>query len=414
MASVTTLAHEGGLIIRGRGGASLHSDGVRVLAFGGSDRSGELFADMYALSALGVAAAAPPTAPPALAGHAVAPLCVGWNWRPASAGGAWAAAGGARGAALFGGINYKEDAALAGLFELRGDAWRGVTGEVAPSGVPPSARTGHTLSAVPPPLLRPPRGGGGAGAGAPLPAPVPLGSVLGGDPAEAVAVLFGGSSPEEGPQNDLFLLRAGEAGPAAGACGGWRYGWHAPATRGAPPAPRELHAAFVLPAVCELVEGGCGAGDDAPPTGATPVRVLRPPALVVHGGRCEDGAPRPDLCVLDLAALTWAPQVRSPHALCAAAAAAEPGGEALLLLGGLAGGGLSGELLRVDAAGCGLDAAAWAWRVVPLARPIKPRFAAAAVAVRGEQGAAGGVALYAWAGMEAAEDLAEALLVSLP
>ena len=405
MAQVTTVPCSS--MVPGRGGGTLHSDGTRVVAFGGSDRSGEVFSDMYVLGP-SVTVVAPPTAPPALAGHAAAALCVGWGWVPSAGGGGWVASGGARGAALFGGINYKEDAALAGLYELRGDAWRALVGEVAPRGVPPSARTGHTLSAVPPPLLRQPSADGGGGA-----AVVPLRSVLGGDPAEAAAVLFGGSSPDEGPKNDLFLLRATEAGPAAAACSGWRYDWHAPATRGAPPAPRELHAAFVLPAVCELVEGGGGGGGSGAPGPASLVRVLRPPALVVHGGRCEDGAPRPDLCVLDLAALAWAPQVRSPHTLCAAAAAAEPSGEALLLLGGLTPAGLSGDLLRLDARGGGLNGAAWEWATVPLARTVKPRFAAAAAAVAGE-GAGGGVTLYAWAGMEASEDLSEALRIRLP
>jgi len=209
----------------------------------------------------------------------------------------------------------------------------------------------------------------------------------------------------------------------------WAWREQRTSASGPAPAPRELHAAWVRPAVVRLVAGGGAAG-------AARVRVIHPPALVVYGGRgATDGAraAMADVAVLPLGgraldgralrapaggagggddaaggegegegeggapAWTLVPRPRgAPGGHAAAAAAPTPSGLSLLLFGGLtADGDLSGDLWALDAtngvaapaagagagAGAGgegggaapaadpppLDPARWPWRTLPLA-----------------------------------------------
>lgn len=451
----------------GRGGSTACSVGSRALVFGGADRMGNLFGDLVSLDdpprgASRVISAGGGGGAPPIGGHAAAGMCVGWTWQPcvrddgvaaeATVGGPLAAAavGGAHALVVFGGINFAEETAYGGLWEWAdgdGDAgvWRCLTDDVAERargrGVP-RGRTGHSLSSVPPPVVlaaAPPAGGDGGASlddellGTRLP-PVALSSVPGACADAALAVLFGGSTPSDGPLNDAWILRVSDsrsgvvdAGAAGGGAAAARmYEWESlPSSGGggaAPPAPRELHAAFVRPAIVRLAAplpaGALTPADDAL------VHVLAPPALVVHGGRCADGTPRVDLCVLDLLARVWLPQVRSPHARCAAASAASPDGFRLFEFGGQASmEALSAALVELDTSGAdllaegmeadeavGLRPAEWTWRARPLAALRPARFAAAAVAFpRG----AHACDLLVIGGMTAGEDLAEVLVVKL-
>ena len=403
--------------VPGRGGATLTSvaDG-RLLAVGGSDREGTLHADALLLPAGPPAArGGAPTALPA-----AAPLPHGVGGHSATTLAAPDGSG-APVVLLFGGINFAEETVAANMFELWGGRWREVPPEHMQT---PSGRTGHTLCRVPPPVVLPAGASGGGGGGAVL----PLSAIVGGDASAPLAVLFGGSTPADGPLNDLHIVRCESAGPAPAGAGPWRYAWSAPPTTGPAPAPRELHAAFVRPAIVELLPPPPAEEGEAQAQAPPRVRLLCPAALVVHGGRCEDGAPRRDLCVLDLQARAWAAPLASPHALCSSAAAASPGGLQLLQFGGLAGGaaGLSRRCVLLDtaaggsaaaAAAGGLQPAAWQWREVALQEPApQARFAAAAgvVAVRAGAGAGAQHWLCVWGGMTAEEDLSSALWVELP
>jgi hypothetical protein len=381
-----------------------------LVCYGGSNRSGELYQDStlftgpdgqptpleYAVKGGGVAGM-----PPGLGGHASATLLL--NGTPS--------------VLHFGGINFVDEVAVAGLYEVKGGVWREVVGCEGVDA--PSGRTGHTLSAVPYPrvVAAGEEGvGGPASGGCGVGDTRPLKEVLGGNPEEAVGVLFGGSSPSEGPLNDLFILHCTEGGPAKGGLGERGYRWEAPPTTGPCPPSRELHAAFVRPAIVQAL-----APSPFPLTGDTLVRVLAPPALCIHGGRSEDGAPRNDLCVLDLHGLQWLPPVKTPHSLCASGSAPSPGGFQLVQFGGLRGGaaGLSNALLVLDTwgerGGSLVEAppATWKWTTPPLVAtpPPTPRFASAAGCVAGEDG---GYRVCVWGGMTAGEDLSEALWIQVP
>jgi hypothetical protein len=154
--------------------------------------------------------------------------------------------------------------------------------------------------------------------------------------------------------------------------------WHQLPTKGPAPTPREMHSNFIRPGVQHGPEGGagtaateaqaplvklaaafqegvraalnaaatsCGGGADsssgvsvaspgivvaaaspASTAAATPLDGCEPPALVVLGGRNEDGGPQMDGCVLDLSTLTWQRPARIPHAIISAASGTIPAG----------------------------------------------------------------------------------------
>jgi hypothetical protein len=390
--------------VPGRGGASLCPLGGALLALGGSNRQGELLADALLLAR---GAEGAPTALPAAGAAAALPCGVGGHSATSLA-----VPGGGAVAVLFGGMNFAEETVAAGMYELWEGRWR----EVPPvHQQTPSGRTGHTLCHVPPPIALPLDCA--AAQGAPELALADI--VGGGGSGEALAVLFAGSTPADGPLNDLHLLRCTASGPAPAGVGPWSYAWSAPPTAGPAPPPRELHAAFVRPAILAHLPGS------QPPA----ARLLCPAALCVHGGRSEDGAPRADLCVLDLQARTWLPPLRTPHALCSSAAAPCPAGLSLLQFGGLQGGaaGLSAGCLLLDtsAGGArGLRPQAWQWRVLALQEPQPPARFAGAAGVLGAAGAEEGAGegegaprkhcLCVWGGMTVADDLSTALWVELP
>ena len=345
---------------------------------------------------------------------------------------------------VYGGINFTAEAALSGLWE-----WTPIVGEgekvsesgswrtVSTDGVAPQGRTGHTMHAIPPPLVLFPNPSGNAALddAAGLPAPiVTLGSVLGADTRESTIVLFGGSNPDDGPLNDTWLLHAkAPQGPLTG--GAPFYTWERVAIKGTPPAPRELHAAFIRPAIVRLVSVE-GAGGGAQSGASARVRVLAPPALIIHGGRCEDGAPRPDLCVLDLTTRTWLPQARAPHARCASASTPSPCGLRLLEYGGQASlAELARGAIELDTSGAALEAegmdsddakglrpAEWSWRVLPAPASASSRFAATAASIpqapsvysSGVEREKGACTLVVLGGMTAMEDLAEAIVIDIP
>ena len=448
----------------GRGGSTATSVDSRALIFGGADRTGNLFGDLISVdpptgTSRVISASGGDGAPP-IGGHAATRICVDWAWQPcASADSAAAednvggtlvatAAGGTRALVVFGGINFAEETAYGGLWEWAADGdsgvWRCLTDDVVERarGAVPRGRTGHSLSSVPPPVVLAASPAGADGGSTfddellgPKPPPVALSTVPGASAEAALAVLFGGSTPSDGPLNDTWFLRvtACQSGSAEEASGdepvrsnaaARTYEWESltTASGAAPPAPRELHAAFVRPAVVRLA-APLPADTPTPPKDVL-VHVLAPPALIVHGGRCADGTPRVDLCVLDLMARVWLPQVRSPHARCAAAAAASPRSFRMFEFGGQASmEALSATLIELDTSGAdllsegmepdeavGLRPAEWTWRVRALAVPRPARFAAAAVAFsRGAKTCD----LLVVGGMTAAEDLAEVLVVKL-
>ena len=438
----------------GRGGSTLSIVGGRAIAFGGADRNGTLFSDLLSVDvARGHIAAVTNGEGSAvvepLGGHAAATVSIDWTWALVENKGEIIADTGSRRSLtcrdgdermiVFGGINFTAEAALSGLWEWapmvgRGEkvsesgSWRAVSTE----GIAPQGRTGHTMHAIPPPIVLAPHPSGNAALddAAGLPAPiVPLSSVLGADTREAIVVLFGGSNPDDGPLNDTWLLHAlAPQGPLTG--GAPLYTWERVAIKGTPPAPRELHAAFIRPAIVRLVtaaEGLLGSG------ASSRVRVLAPPALIIHGGRCEDGTPRPDLCVLDLTTRTWLPQTRAPHARCASAAAPSPCGLRVLEYGGQASlAELARGAVELDTSGAVLEAegmdsdeakglrpAEWSWRVLPAPASASSRFAAAAIAVLppsvcSSEAEKGACTLVVLGGMTAMEDLAEAILIDIP
>lgn len=507
--AVSTVTVSGAAPLAGRGGAAGAALPCgRALFHGGANRFGELFGDLISLE---LRESAPARLMRVHAGDA----------RDATTGGALAAVGGHAAASVvvngeaallvFGGINATSADGQTETVAASGALWRGGVwhllragaaaggsdgaGDAAPvppvvldAGIAPGERTGHSLCTVPPPIVLRSDAGVGANvkeegvaaalseapladAAAALPSQ-PLRTVLGGDPARSSCVLFGGSSPHEGPLNDCFVLTAevrgkgGSGGAAEGAAEGalprlplWGFSWSEVAASGDTPSPRELHSAFVRPAIVQLLPGG---GAEATSSEAL-VRVLQPPALVLHGGRGADGRPRSDVCVLDLHARAWLPGARSPHALCAAAAAPSPSGLQLLLWGGQASAeALSSGLVRLDTApaalcssaaggsnvaggSCngnsaaggsgsgaaggsgvvagddgtahtvptGLHPSTWLWQAVPLSTTPAPRFAAAAAALPDPARGPRACALVVFGGMTAAEDLSEALVVRL-
>lgn len=457
----------------GRGGSTVSIVNGLAIAFGGADRNGTLFSDVLSVDAArgridAVTPAEGSTAVEPLGGHAAATVSLDWTWagvESVEGGGGGQVSGkvvepvsltrrsGDERMVVFGGMNFTAEATLSGLWEwaplgggestARQDgsavgsgaggpiagAWRAVNTE----GISPQGRTGHTMHAVPPPIVLAPHPSGNASlddaAGPPAPI-VTLGNILGADTRESIIVLFGGSTPDDGPLNDTWLLRArAPPGPLTG--GAPSYEWEHVAFKGTPPAPRELHAAFVRPAIVRLVAAAPGTGAGAGEVGATRVRVLAPPALVVHGGRCEDGSPRPDLCVLDLATRTWLQQTRAPHARCAAAAAPTPCGLRLLQYGGQASlAELARGAIELDTSGATLEAegmdadeakglrpSEWRWRALPAPVAAPLRFAAAAAALPARSGISkgpGACTLVVVGGMTAIEDLAEAILLDVP
>lgn len=277
----------------------------------------------------------------------------------------------------------------------------------------PGGRTGHSMSSIPSPVLvpLPP-----SAAGTSMYPTLPLWAVPGyrGNTPHgshtalqqhtgpvSLAVLFAGSSPESGPLNDCWLLMGGAGRSSAGAGGGagggeegstgggmgqWEYAWSEVETGGDMPKPRELHHAWVRPAVLGVV-GSCICEDARPDT---PVHVLQPPALCVYGGRGLDreGAPRDDLSVLtlhptlssDRSAVegytgVWLPSCRTGTGGHAAGAGAGDGMHAFVYGGQAGSGELVGDLWHVDASnGVGgspappppLSPSSWPWHKVAL------------------------------------------------
>jgi hypothetical protein len=234
------------------------------------------------------------------------------------------------------------------------------------AGTAPSPRTGHGIAVAPP-------GAGGSSA------------------SEAKVYLFGGSSPDDGPINDVFILTARLDGGAAAAPAGapvelampaaapaaLLYSWEQIGTRGKAPVPREMHAALVLPPVHGSTASSCSGH------------------FVIVGGRNEDGKPQLDAAVLDLSARVWLPAPKIPHPVVAAAVGTSHDGAVAYMYGGWSGATtLSAALLRLDmrwrAPDGRVDPALWVWSVLevrPAPVPL-PRFAAAGCFVGGIAAAA--------------------------
>jgi hypothetical protein len=302
----------------------------------------------------------------------------------------------------------------------------------------PPGRTGHSLVVVPPPILLPAPTEEAKGDSSSFPAPVPLSSVPGGaSPHSAECWLFGGSSPMEGPMNDIFRLTVSSGGGdgAGGAgTGEWRYSWKEVGTSGPAPAPRELHAAFVRPAVVQRVDESASA---AAGSSSSLVRVLQPPTLIVFGGRNEDGggAPRSDVCALDLMSMTWAAPSKAGFASAAGAFCQSPDGLTAFLFGGQnRASDITGNLLRMDLR-CGLggaegsappagplEPATLRWEALDVHPKPSPRFAASAACTAGVLAAAAGgeapatsvLSVHVFGGMTVESDLADLLTITVP
>jgi len=376
----------------GRGGATLCATKKGLVSYGGSNRSGELFSDSQLFTSPGAPieslfdtdtrADAEGRRLPGLAGHASTCLKLGDSEYILH----------------FGGINFVDEVASGGLYEsLENCSWREIVCENSPSG-----RTGHSLCTVPTPFVV--ESSTGESDRYPI---RPLREVLGGNPWEANCILFGGSSPSDGCLNDLYILTCtdGAITPESGR----HYKWTSPNTTGPCPPARELHAAFIRPAIVQLFP------PNFPGVVETMVRVVSPPLLCIHGGRSEDGAPRSDLCVLNLETNIWLPPVKTNYSLCSSAAAPTPDGLKLLQFGGLMGGaaGLSGALVVLDTAGAEADPESWKWTTPKLQTIPTPRFASAASCLPNKEfPLLTNFTFCVWGGMTVSDDLCEALWIS--
>lgn len=226
----------------------------------------------------------------------------------------------------------------------------------APSvaGTAPSPRTGHSMSVAP---------------------------TFPGTEKEAKVYLFGGSSPDEGPINDVFILTARLTPSSDSAT--VSYSWEQIGTRGKAPAPREMHAALVLPPAESAASERDSSGTVASSAGSAG-------HLVIVGGRNEDGKPQLDAAILDLDSRQWLPALRIARPVVAAAVGTSHGNRVAYMFGGWSGATtLSASLLRLDmrrqAAGGSCDPSQWSWTVMdvtPAPAPL-PRFAAAGCFVAG-------------------------------
>jgi len=237
--------------------------------------------------------------------------------------------------------------------------------------------------------------------------------------------------------------------PATAAAPAARYHlhWHQLPTKGPAPTPREMHSSFIRPGVQHLYEGGaCTAETEArkpllmlaaafqegvraalsaaaasragsadgsgvtvtspgvavaaasPPSAAAPVAGCEPPALVVLGGRNEDGGPQMDGCILDLSTLTWQRPARIPHAVISAASGTIPVG----VLPGSQGSGVSAAMTA------GVDSAA-ADDPSTVAATAEPIHAAPATAPC--FACAGGFQHFVFGGWDGAAGLSDKLLM---
>jgi len=302
----------------GRGGASLVADGNYLYLFGGADRTATHFGDLWRYDCVQTRWARLRTkgeGPSARADHACVNLGDG---RLLIQGGA----------DLKNEVMY-DDAFLLDLESLR---WT----QVATTGTKPFGRNGHSMVVVTPGEL----------------------------------LVFGGASPEEGPQNDMYVLRL--TGEAEGV-------WEQLTWEGEGPPERDLHAGCVISlgenstsASGDIAEeapedvtgdAGCDeakvpetpqtegdAGEPAVESSAAPTESKTPArrnGMCVIGGRGVMGNVFDDAWVFDLAAGTWSRLRSLPGPRCAAAAATleVDGQEVVVLQGGWDGAtSISGDL----------------------------------------------------------------------
>lgn len=385
----------------GRGGLTATNVSVggreRLILLGGADRTGEHYNDIVDLDVQSGTASRMDTSGvvlPAFGGHATASI--------------------GEQLLVFGGINFVEERVFDEIFQLKLEC--NATGRVhgrwshpTVAGEVPLGRTGHSLIAI----------------------PMELASL--GDGTEATSthglVLFGGSSPAEGPMNDVHALlptsqhseshlpastiehtRAG--GSSGASASPVSYTWHALPAGGDVPKAREMHSCFFRPGEVP-VKWPLGLSS----RGGAPGHA-EGPALIVHGGRDDEGKCLATMHVLDLNALRWSKPISTPFSSASAVTAADPTGKIFYIYGGWAGTTeLSDKLLRLDTS-VSNEIARWAWSVVSLLpKPIPPpRFAAAgALVARGPAASAAPVAdgpvLAVVGGMTVEEDLRDYLVI---
>ncbi len=184
------------------------------------------------------------------------------------------------------------------------------------------------------------------------------------------------------------------------------------------------------------------AGDDADPL----VRVLQPPLLLLHGGRNEDngGAPRRDLCVLDLISMRWTRPNLTGFASAAGAYCQSPDGLTAYIFGGQnKNSEITASLLRMDlragvaaassssssSAGASsetpqqpgpMDASTFKWEALTVAQKLAPRFASAAACTslaapaEGASPSSSFHAVHVFGGMTVEEDLADFVTLLVP
>lgn len=128
-------------------------------------------------------------------------------------------------------------------------------------------------------------------------------------------LLFGGADGSSAPLGDLHALSLGAAAGEAGEAPALR--WEPVETRGSPPAPREMHAAALVPAAAAAppqqarAEAEAGQGDGARAGAAAGAFGCGGGYLVIHGGRSA-GTVLSDLWLLHLGARRAAPREPRP------------------------------------------------------------------------------------------------------
>lgn len=259
---------------------------------------------------------------------------------------------------VFGGINFNEAEVYDKLYEvsvtLDGEgsssspssissspSYSYVSREITPSGTKPAGRTGHSFVVVPPTIILPPSAtstssssssSSSSDASLSSSSPchlstLPSGLHVNDDDSVRIIYLFGGSTPTDGTLNDLFRLKVSrsllaeekstsveEVNQHPPSSYSYTYEWEEIGTNGDTPLPRELHNAFIRPAVVQLAHAKTpletsslelSASKEADPL----VFVVQDPLLIIHGGRQEDKDGMPmttrDLAFLNLNSLSW-------------------------------------------------------------------------------------------------------------
>jgi hypothetical protein len=396
----------------------------RVILFGGADRAGEHYNDVVIVNpSTGTAdrmSASGRFFPSPLGGHAAvmhvkdgASACFGTVESSSNAVEASrrAAIGAHARMLVFGGIDFVEERVFDEVYELRiapassdsiaSPSVGGISAEwhrTKVEGEAPLARTGHSLIEIPISSHMEP-------STTSFIEPLVGGAVT--DPVVSVAVVFGGSSPVEGPMNDLYALQSMQSEDPAS----YKYRWQPLGTTGDAPQPRELYAAFFRPGSSGELLSPALTSEFSKPT-PSPAADADCPSLVIIGGRNSEGKALKTMHVLNLSTMKWSKSYKIPHAVASAATAASSDGRKLYVYGGWAGATELSSAVHILDTTRGSDPSTWIWTTPTLSpSPLPPpRFACAGVLSE----TAAGPAMLVFGGMEAERDADDMLILRAP